>query len=152
MYVSETRQSIWGLRSPVLEQPNVTAVLRETGESIIGSRPVGFEFVIGGTPRRCSPKIEEQLRRIGQEAVSNVVRHAHAKQLRMEVIYEDDVVRLRVTDDGCGFDPSDPVCRSVGHCGLATMQERAQEVRGSFTVSTVPAQGTRVEVVIPFAD
>ena len=106
-------------------------------------------LVVNGTPRRCSPKVEEQILRVGQEAVSNAVRHARPNSVRLELSYQDDAMLLRVTDDGRGFDPDQALAGDGTHCGLSSMRERVKRVRGHFTLSSAPGQGTRVEALVP---
>jgi signal transduction histidine kinase len=79
-YIREARQSIWDLRSPKLQRLDLPAALREAGERAAGD-VLGFTFTVRGTPHRCAANIEEQLLRIGQEAVMNASRHAHARKL-----------------------------------------------------------------------
>ena len=105
-FIREARQSIWNLRSPALAVHDLPTALREAGETLTVGSGIRFEVVIVGKPRRFAPRVEEQLLRIGQEAVSNAVRHANATVIRLELRYTDASVVLRVLDDGCGFDPT----------------------------------------------
>jgi signal transduction histidine kinase len=75
-------------------------------------------------------------------------RHANATHVRMELAFEDERVRLRVSDDGQGFDV-DVARHADGHYGLASMRERAEEVRGLFNVVSRPGGGTQIEAVVP---
>jgi signal transduction histidine kinase len=147
-YIREARSSIWDLRSPRLEQKTLVDALRDAGDRVTAGTPVRFELAVTGTPRECSPKTAEQLLLIGQEAVSNAVRHAHASHVRMELAFEDERVRLRVSDDGQGFD-IDVARQADGHYGLTSMRERAEEVRGLFNVVSRPGAGTQIEAVVP---
>ena len=92
--------------------------------------------------------IEEVLYRISQEALHNVVKHAGARQVRLELGRIASGVRLRVTDDGKGFDPGRV---PDGHLGLAGMRARADKIRARFSVKSVPGEGTTIEVVVPNA-
>ncbi len=80
-----------------------------------------------GTYRPVSPKIEEELLRIGQEAVANAVRHAAATRIDVQLIYEAARVSLQVEDDGRGFHRPG-TDRPEGHYGIRGMQERAGEI------------------------
>jgi signal transduction histidine kinase len=152
-YIREARQSIWNLRSSTLQRHDLAAALRQSGERAAESA-VAFDFTVTGTPHRCAPAVEEQVLRIGQEAVTNVLRHSGAQRIRMELKYETDAVTLRVADDGCGFDPS-----AVGsskapeggtsHWGVMSMRERAETIGGIFRISSVAGAGTIVETVVP---
>ena len=88
---------------------------------------------------------EEVLYRIAQEALHNVVKHAAARQVRVEVRRHEGGVRLRVEDDGKGFDP-DGV--PDGHLGLAGMRARSERVGARFSCTSKPGEGTTIEVVM----
>ena len=92
--------------------------------------------------------IEEVLYRISQEALHNVVKHAGAHQVRLELGRIANGVRLRITDDGKGFDPGRV---PDGHLGLAGMRVRADKIGARFSVKSVPGEGTTIEVVVPNA-
>jgi signal transduction histidine kinase len=147
-YIREARQSIWDLRSPKLRSTDLIAALRQAGEQATSGGDVGFTMTISGTPRRCPDKTEEQLLRIGQEAILNAVRHAQAQQVRVELIYSDESVVLRVLDDGRGFDP-ELAAEAEGHYGLVGMKERAKEIGGGFKISSGLGRGTQIEAVVP---
>jgi signal transduction histidine kinase len=147
-YIREARHSIWNLRSPTLDRRDLASALRERAESLVASTAIRLEFAVTGVSKPLSATVEEQLLRIGQEAVSNAVRHSHAREVRIELSYEHDSVRLRVVDDGCGFDRTQ--ADQVGaHCGLLSMQERAAHIAARFTIESAPGQGTAIEIVGP---
>jgi signal transduction histidine kinase/sugar lactone lactonase YvrE len=147
-YIREARQSIWDLRSPRLTRSDLPNALKQAGERAIGERPVTLDFTVTGTPHRCPPVVEEQLLLIGQEAVSNAVQHGRATRVGVEIAYDDGHTRLRVSDDGCGFDPG--VSNGVeGHYGLISMRERAEQVKGRVRIDSAPGRGTRVEAIVP---
>lgn len=150
-YIREAQQSIWNLRSPTLERLDLPTALREAGESIVCGKSVRFEFSVNGNPVRCAPRVEEELFRIGQEAVTNAVRHAEARVLHMELSYQDDTVYLRVSDDGRGFDPEDAVRRARGNWGLMFMQERALQIGAQLRLVSRVGGGTRLETVAPLS-
>ncbi|WP_028693813.1 sensor histidine kinase [Pseudomonas cremoricolorata] len=87
--------------------------------------------------------------RITQEAVTNLLRHAHASNLHIELRRSDAGLLLRIEDDGVGFTPgADP--QLLGQRGLAGMQERAQALQGTFSLSSQPGHGTRIEARLPW--
>jgi signal transduction histidine kinase len=148
-YIREARQSIWDLRSPVLETHDLATALRDFGKRAAAATSVRFTAAVTGTPRRCSAKVENQLLRIGQEAITNAVRHAHATRITLEVRFEEHAVTLRVSDDGRGFEYEYPTHDTENHYGLTTMRERAEELGGRFTLATAVGRGTAVETVVP---
>ncbi|MDZ5713418.1 sensor histidine kinase [Jeotgalibacillus haloalkalitolerans] len=91
--------------------------------------------------------IEDHLFRILQESISNTLRHAEASMLNVLCILRDGSVILRVSDDGKGFDLTED---KAGSYGLNNMRERAAEIGGSLKIVSLPEQGTRLEIKVPF--
>jgi signal transduction histidine kinase/ligand-binding sensor domain-containing protein len=148
-YIREARDSIWDLRSPVFKTRDLATALRDVGRNAVEDQSVRFVSTVTGTPRPCAPQIENQLLRIGREAVTNAVRHAEATSIEVELRFGDGVITLRVSDDGRGFD-YDCLKRSMdNHYGLTTMKERTEQLGGRFTVATAIEQGTSIEAVVP---
>jgi signal transduction histidine kinase len=147
-HVREARQAIMNLRSPMLEVCGLAGALAEIGRRAVVP-PTRFDMSAGqiaGT----SPALEGELLRIGQEAIANAARHAAATHIHVELEREPDAVRLRVTDDGRGFDVDRTLAADSGHYGFTGMQERAARVGGRLTVTSSPS-GTVVEASLPCA-
>jgi len=92
-----------------------------------------------------SSETRETLSRIVQEALANVARHSSARCADVFLEYGTDTVTLIIKDDGQGFDPNG----KHSGLGLYSMRERAEELGGSFTVESVPDQGTQILVTLP---
>jgi two-component system, NarL family, sensor histidine kinase LiaS len=90
--------------------------------------------------------IEDHLFRILQESVSNTLRHAKATALEVLLIGRDDLIILRIVDDGLGFNMDES---KTGSYGLHNMHERAVEIGGTMKIVSVPNKGTRLEVKVP---
>jgi NarL family two-component system sensor histidine kinase LiaS len=90
--------------------------------------------------------IEDHLFRILQESVSNTLRHSKASKLEVLMIKRDELVILRIVDDGIGFEVNE---MKAGSYGMQNMHERALEVGGTFKVVSVKNKGTSLEVKIP---
>jgi signal transduction histidine kinase/ligand-binding sensor domain-containing protein len=148
-YIHETRQSIWDLRSETLAVDDLATALRTTGETVTADKRVRFEMAVAGKPLRCPPKIEEQLLRVGREALLNAVQHANPSRVRVELSYDPESVRLRVIDDGLGFNVDDPNINTGAHWGLTSMRERARQVNGQFQLASAPGKGTQLELTVP---
>jgi signal transduction histidine kinase len=99
---------------------------------------------------------EEALYRICQEAVSNSLRHGEPRRIVIHAeVVDPERVRLVVSDDGCGFDSTDPtrvVQTALGGLGMQTMRERATALGGFTTIQSAPGQGTRITVELPRSD
>jgi PAS domain S-box-containing protein len=142
--LAEMRALIFELRPGNLEQEGLVRSLKTHAAALQGR--LGLPIVVeSDLPDRLPLSAEEVLYRIAQEALHNVVKHATARQVRVDVRWKGDGVRLRVEDDGKGFDPD-----SVpdGHLGLAGMRARADRVGARFSCSSRVGEGTTVEVVM----
>ena len=92
---------------------------------------------------------EQLVFRTAQEAVRNVVRHAQAAHVRLAAVRDADGLRLRVSDDGRGFDPATVAPRARGSVGLELLTGLAAEQGGSLVVSSAPGRGTVVDLRLP---
>jgi signal transduction histidine kinase len=145
--ILEARQSISNLRSPELDHSGLVTALRRWAESATSKHGLRFEFALQGMPRRLDPAVEEELFRIGQEAVSNALRHAAAALIVMELRFDHAGVRLRVSDDGCGFDIEARGEQGADHWGIAGMRERAAKIGAQLRLVSLPGAGTTVETL-----
>ena len=148
--VRQARKSIWDLRSPKLDTGGLLQAIRDATERTAADWPLQVDFTVKGTPHPFTPIVQEQVLHICQEALNNAVHHGRANRVAVELDYSDDRLRLRVTDDGCGFDPD--AARVAGdRYGLISMRERAEHVRGHVTIASAPGAGTSIETVVPIA-
>lgn len=140
--MDELRHVARGLRPPSLDDlglgPSVGALAQEAART--GLRA---EVKIGELPR-LDPELEHTCYRLAQEALANVVRHAHAAAFQLSLSCEADALVLEVTDDGRGFQ----TVSGMG-LGLAGARERATSLAGTFTVDSAPGRGTRLRAVLP---
>jgi signal transduction histidine kinase/ligand-binding sensor domain-containing protein len=147
-YIRDARTSIWDLRAPVLESVDLITAFNELGQRMVAEEGIAFTSRVVGESRDLPPKIENNLLRIGQEAIANALRHASAASITVELQFDRDAVTLRVTDDGQGFTP-DFTGDALGHYGLTNMRDRAKELGGELSISSQPKQGAVVEATIP---
>jgi PAS domain S-box-containing protein len=145
--LAEMRALIFELRPGNLEQDGLTRALRTHTQALQGR--IGLPVVVESTlTERLPLAIEEVLYRVAQEALHNVVKHAGARQVRVEVGRSLPGVRLRIEDDGKGFDLA---AVPDGHLGLAGMRARADKIGAQFNCRSEPGTGTTIEVVVPEA-
>ena len=145
--LAEMRALIFELRPGNLEEDGLTRALKTHTAALQGR--IGLPVVVESELDECLPlQVEETLYRIAQEALHNVVKHAAAQQVRVEVGRVPGGVRLRVIDDGTGFDPG---AVAAGHLGIAGMQARATRIGASFACRSQTGRGTTIEVHVPDA-
>lgn len=112
--------------------------------STVAEVPVTVQ-VKGVEPAMTVP-LRTALYRVGQEGLANAVRHSHASEIELRLEFEDDRVRLEISDDGVGFDP--PPRSHSGH-GLGNIRERVEELGGTCQVRSGPTAGTTIRVEVP---
>ncbi len=140
--LAEMRALIFELRPGNLEQDGLVRALKTHSSALQGR--IGLPIVVeSDLEGRLPLAVEEGLYRIAQEALHNIVKHAAARQVWLEIRGKDGGCHLRVQDDGKGFDP-----RQVpdGHLGLAGMRARADRMGGTLSVTSKPGAGTTIEV------
>jgi signal transduction histidine kinase len=145
--LASVRRSVWNLRDPRLAAGDLGHALASVAETLAGPGGPRFELRLSGRPRVLPPEVTEPLFRIGQEAVTNAVRHARADHVLIALDFTGNRVTLRVKDDGRGFTPGQRGGRS--HFGLANMAERANQLGARLEIRTAPGRGTDVEIEAP---
>lgn len=148
--LEEARSSIWNTRSQVLETGDLPTALDGILKQMADGTELTTSLDITGRPRRFAPVLENNLLRVGQEAITNAVRHARAKKINVTLNFGERQFRLSVRDDGQGFDPAKPP-QSPGGFGLLGMRERAQELKGDLQVRSKPDQGTEITLTVPLS-
>ena len=154
--ITEGRSAVQGLRASTVERNDLAAAIRTIGHEIGGQAgghpPSDLLVDVEGTSRALHPIVRDEVYRIASEALRNAFHHAEAKRVEVELRYNDRELRLRVRDDGKGFDPKLVTASGrAGHFGLQGMHERAKLVGGKLTVWSAPECGTEVELTIPSA-
>jgi signal transduction histidine kinase len=143
--LGEMRLLIYELRPPLLEEYGLAAALRARLKAVETRAGLVTEFV-GEGDERLAPEIEQELYRLAQEALNNVLKHAHAQHVRVRLAIGPGSSLLEIADDGVGFEPS---FRGGEGLGLPGMRERAQRLSGELRVESSPGAGTRVQVDVP---
>jgi signal transduction histidine kinase len=148
--LEEARSSIWNMRSQVLEKGDLASALRGILKQMADGTEVETHFEVRGKVRRLAPVVENNLLRIGQEAITNAVKHAQAKQITFELDFGDKQFRMKVSDNGQGCDTANPVSKQGGF-GLMGMRERASHLKGELEVGTSRGHGTSVTLTVPLS-
>jgi signal transduction histidine kinase len=146
--LDEARNSIWNMRSQVLETADLTAALKGILQQMAEGTVLKCDFQTTGRSRRLAPVLENNILRVGQEAISNAVRHANAKSISVNLVFGHREFCLNVKDDGCGFDPAKPP-PGEGGFGLVGMRERAEHIKGQLEISSGSERGTELTLRIP---
>jgi PAS domain S-box-containing protein len=151
--VTSLRRTIGRLRPLVLVEDGLEAALREEAKSACNRAALATCEVTSELEGRLDPVVETALFRVAQQALANVVDHAEATHVLVAIERTARGVVLRVSDDGCGFDPDHvQVQADIAHFGLIAMRERVEALGGRFRVTTGPGRGTVVEARLPLTD
>ena len=146
--LAEMRMLIFELRPGALQEEGLVAAIRKLAHGIAARDALTVEVEAPEERVPLRPQAEEQLYRLAQEALTNVVKHARARRVRVSIapMEQSAELVLEIADDGIAFDPS--VSRP-GHLGLHTMADRAESLGGRLDVLSRPGEGTTVRAVIP---
>ena len=142
------RDSIWNIRSRTSGQNSLESTLARTLDQLTEPADIESNFLVTGTRCRLAPEVEQQLQRIGQEAVVNAIKHARAKHIEVTLGFHPREVTIHVVDDGCGFDPAQAPADG-SHFGLLGLRERAAEIGASLQIDSAPGKGTDVLLRFP---
>src|SRR5215469_13130813 len=147
--IEDGRNAIQGLRSS--DSATRDLVIELSGiERELSCRPdIDFRVNLVGQQQPLNAPIQEEIYRIGREALLNAFCHSRAKRIEFELEYADRELQMRVRDDGIGINPQVLRNGRKGHWGLAGMQERAARIGGLLKISSSPSNGTEVRLSIP---
>ena len=143
--LADVRRLVYNLRPPALDELGLAAAIRQAASDYAGG-PDGTRIWVDA-PERLPPlpaAVEVAAYRIVQEALTNVVRHARARECLVTLRLATGALEVEVVDDGAGL----PAPHRSG-VGLSSMQERAAELGGSCSIAAQPAGGTRVLARLP---
>jgi signal transduction histidine kinase len=145
--IGELRSLVFQLRPAAIESEGLAAALAKHVEVLRRVHRLTVDIDVHGEAR-LRPGVDEELFKIAQEALQNALKHAAAERLEVRLDERADAVALRVRDDGVGFDPADPTCRSRS-LGLTSMEERAQALGTQLHIASAPGRGTTISLEVP---
>lgn len=144
--LAEARRSVEALRPQLLEDGDLGSALKHLAAQMESFTDTQTVCEVFGTAYPLPIDVENNILRIGQEALTNAIKYAEASEIRMEVIYEETHCLVRVQDNGRGFDVGS-VSVSNGF-GLLGMRERAARIGAQLTIQSQIGQGTEVVVSV----
>ena len=144
--LAEARRSIWELRANTSQDTLPTRLNRLAERDAFTSlHPV---VQVRGAYRILDPRIERELLRVANEALTNAVKHANPQHTTLDLFYSSEALLLSIKDDGAGFDV-DNAQPIEGHYGLLGMRERASIIDGTLEIQSQPGLGTTVLLRVP---
>jgi len=149
--LDEIHRIIYELRPTLLDDLGLVAAARWLANNNLGAAGIKVNFKTTGRVRRLTPKKETILFRVIQEAVSNIARHARARNADITISFTKEAITVHIKDDGEGFDVEEAISsrdRPRG-LGLLGMKERVELVHGILDIKSRPgSRGTEVEIKI----
>lgn len=148
--IRQARSLVFDLSPPILNELGLEAALKSLVEKI-EQQGIGVDFTDDEQPKALKQDVAVLCYRVVQELLTNVVKHAHARNVRVSVARDGDQVRLMVADDGTGFTPEEISANGeeARGFGLSSVIERLHHLDGDLKVESTPGQGTRVTVTVP---
>jgi signal transduction histidine kinase len=143
--LGEMRLLLFDLRPPLLQEQGLGAALQTRLRAVEARAGLTTTFE-GEENARLRPEVEQELYRVAQEALNNVLKHAHASKVTVRLDAFDGRAALEVVDDGVGFEPG---LRGGDGYGLPGMRERVERLGGSLRIESGPGAGTRVRADVP---
>ena len=146
--LAETRLTLLGLASSPLNGQTLDAALRSEAAWAQSIGGLEVRYVSAGTPAAMEDSLAHGVLRVAREALTNIVRHARARSVRLGLMYEPAAVTLLVQDDGQGFDPK--AGWPGDRFGLRALTERARVLGAAVDVDSVAGWGTRIRARFPY--
>jgi signal transduction histidine kinase len=153
--IDDGRGAIQDLRTTSVPQSDLEYLLTIAGQELAkaqdsnGTQPV-FGVIVNGTRRILSPILQDEVYRVGREALRNAFHHAHASHIEVEIIYDNRDLRLRIRDDGKGIDRKIlQEGAKAGHWGLPGARERAKRIGARFDIWSEAGAGAEIELTVP---
>ena len=150
--LEDVRRVSLDLRPTILDDLGLAPALEWRVDEFNRLDDVSAELRIEGLAQRLPRDMELVLYRTGQEALSNIAKHARATAVRVRLWTHDGWVHLEIQDNGCGFDPTAPVSESGSGLGLLGMRERLAMIGGELDIDSAPNRGTTISARAPLPD
>ncbi|MEK7676739.1 MAG: two-component regulator propeller domain-containing protein [Verrucomicrobiota bacterium] len=147
--LEESRAITYRLRPVELERLGFTHALEAMLAKVSATGGIQVFKEVDDLESALSPDLQLYLYRLVQEGLNNVLKHARASTVMLEIKRHGDRVSVQLEDNGVGFDPAALNSSRSGGLGLAGMEERAKLVGGTFHLQSVPGQGTRLHITVP---
>ena len=146
---SEVRCSVWDLRSRSPEQIDLAGLLVKISNQVTEDTSLVVAVDAKGSVRQLPEIIEENLLRVAQEALTNIIKHAGASEAKIALDYGSRSIGLTISDNGKGFVVNEQAGPHSGHFGLLGITERTSRLNGKVSLTSAPGNGTVIQVTIP---
>ncbi|MFU8772757.1 MAG: sensor histidine kinase, partial [Anaerolineales bacterium] len=151
---TQMHDMILALRPSLLDDLGLASALNAHAERLLAGTGIAYDLDTSRLKDRLPPNLETALYRIYQEALTNIVRHASASEVKMTLTCQNGTFEGEILDNGDGFEPGSQQLNANGRrgFGLLGMQERVAMLNGHFEISSAPGKGTRLRIQIPLKE
>lgn len=147
----EARRSVGGLRAGGGTTSGLAEAIAQAARQLTETRDLRLVLKLDSSLPPLPADVEYNVLRIAQEAVTNVLQHAEARELEVRLEGTPNELHLAVRDDGKGCPAAELVQPRAGHYGLIGMRERASQVQGDLRLESEPGRGTTVSLTLPLS-
>jgi len=147
--MAEGRELVLDLSPTITDSSDLPDSLARAGEEFKALGQSEYKVIVTGGPRPLHPVCSTELSRLGREAIYNAFRHAHARTIEAELVYQDDSLNLRIRDNGIGID--EQVLHDggrAGHRGMVGIKERSNKLGAKLSIWSQRGTGTEIEVSV----
>jgi PAS domain S-box-containing protein len=143
--LKEARRSVQALRPRALEDNDLATALENLIRKMTAGTAVRSKFLLQGQPRALPSRWDEEILHIGQEVLTNALRHARATEFKIMLVFAPNELRFESHDNGRGFDPS----KKNDGFGLTGIEERVKAMGGRLTIQSTAGKGTAILILLP---
>lgn len=148
--IKEIHKIVYDLRPSLLDDIGFIPAIRWFAVNRLQPLGIASDVFVKGAVTRLLPEMETAIFRILQEAITNAAKYSQAKNMTIEIIFSKDLLEVKVSDDGVGFDREKAFSGKKG-LGLLGMRERASLLNGVLEINSRPGKGTSINLIVPFS-
>ena len=149
--IEEGRDAVGELRSSPANHNDLAESLKAVGDELAAGATVTFQLMVTGAPRELHRAVQDEIYRIGSEALRNAFKHGGAQRIEADICYSERQVRLQIRDDGVGIGPGVLEGGRSNHYGLSGMRERSEKIGAKLEIWSATGSGSEIDLSIPAA-
>jgi ligand-binding sensor domain-containing protein/signal transduction histidine kinase len=143
------RRALNDLRAAPLSAADLLKSFSQLANDLTRVAGTKIDVIVEGRERPLKPLAGNDVLQVGRQAITNAFQHAHASRIHVLLSYGEQQLRIRVQDNGCGMSEETLNSHRAGHFGITGMQERAERLRGSISITSRISEGTEVNLWVP---
>jgi two-component system sensor histidine kinase DegS len=152
LVINDMRGIIYNLKPMTLDDLGLTITIQRFANRIMNLHNIQVKVITNEETKEILPVIKLTIFRLVQEACNNIIKHAKASIINIDINYEDHRIKVIVKDNGIGFDVNNPKSGNLDQLssfGLSNMKERISLLSGSLEITSEEKIGTTVTIIVP---